>query len=267
MTILDAILERKRQDVDAARARVTEEELLQAAGGPRRSFREVLSRQISGQVNIIAEIKRASPSRGAIRPDLNPAELARAYARGGAAAISVLTETHYFRAQAGDLGRVREAVDLPILRKDFIVSPWQLYETAAMGADAVLLIARILPAARLRDFLALARELRLDALTEVHSAGELDTALQAGADLIGINNRDLDSFETHLATTLQLAACLPRDRIAVAESGIRNRGDVEAVCQAGIWNFLVGESLLRADDPEKFLGTLRKGPAKTGETP
>jgi indole-3-glycerol phosphate synthase len=208
-------------------------------------------------VNIIAEIKRASPSKGLIRPDLDPAQFASAYEKGGAAAISVLTDQPGFRGTFDDLVKVRQSVSLPVLRKDFLISSYQLYESLALGADAVLLIVRILAPAQFKDYLSLCGELGLAVLVEVHSAKEIEIATRAGAKLIGINNRNLSSFQTSIETAADLVPLLEDDQVAVAESGIHCREDVCTLIQAGIFNFLIGESLVRSENPEEFLAVLR----------
>ena len=252
---LSQIIERKRQEVEQDRKVIPEGRLRAAArdAGARRPFFARLAAPGPVGTNIIAEIKRASPSRGAIRLDLEPTQLARAYERAGAAAISVLTEQAFFRARPDDLQVVRSAVRLPVLRKDFIVTRYQLYESVAMGADAVLLIVRALSRKMLRELLDLCRELNLDALVEVHSAEEMTAATQAGATLIGINNRDLASFQTDIQTSIRLAQKIKDGQVAVAESGIHDRVQIEDLLTSGIWNFLIGESLVRAPDPERHL--------------
>lgn len=249
---LGQIIEKKQQEVELARKVIPESRLRAAAreAGARRPFFARLAAPGPLGANIIAEIKRASPSKGAIRVDLEAAELARAYERAGAAAISVLTERSFFQARPDDLEVVRGAVSLPVLRKDFIICAYQLYETAAMGADAVLLIVRALSRETLRELLDLCRELCLDALVEVHSEEEMAEATQAGATLIGINNRDLTSFHTDIRTSVRLAQGVADGQVAVAESGIHDRGQIESLLKAGIWNFLIGESLVRARDAE-----------------
>ncbi len=212
---------------------------------PPRDFARAL---MGEHVALIAEVKRASPSRGEFGASLNPVQLARTYAESGASAISVLTDARYFHGSLADLQAVRASVDVPVLRKDFVVDEYQLYESRAHGADAVLLIARILEDAQLRDYLALAGSLRLGVLTEVHDQAELDRALAAGATIIGINNRNLADFSVSLATTEILALCIPPGKIVVAESGIFSRADVERVARAGAQAVLVGEALARADD-------------------
>jgi indole-3-glycerol phosphate synthase len=255
---LSRILAEKKLEVEACKARLPEPHLRALAEKfrERRAFAERLAAPGPHGANIIAEIKRASPSKGPIRPDLDLADYATAYTRGGAAAISVLTEREHFKGDPEDLGRVRKLTPLPLLRKDFVISAYQLYEAAVLGADAVLLIVRALAPEVLRDFLELCRELRLDALVEVHAEAELEQASRAGARLIGINNRDLHTFQTDLETSVKLARALAPGQVAVAESGIACRADVRRLQDAGIWNFLIGESLVRAADPEQGLRDL-----------
>ena len=188
--------------------------------------------------------------------DLEAESLAQSYERAGAAAISVLTEQAFFRAKPDDLQAVRNAVTLPVLRKDFIVTTYQVYETVAMRADAVLLIVRALSGELLKDLLDLCREVQLEALVEVHSAAEMAEATQAGARLIGINNRDLTTFRTDLRTSAELARQVQDGQVAVAESGIHDREQIEDLLATGIWNFLIGESLVRAPEPEVLLRSL-----------
>jgi indole-3-glycerol phosphate synthase len=252
---LSQIIERKKQEVEEARKLIPESRLLEEAQkdpNPRSFFTSLATPGPFG-ANIIAEIKRASPSRGDIRLGLDAARQAKSYERAGAAAISVLTEQTFFRARPDDLQTVRRAVNVPVLRKDFIIGPYQLYETAAMGADAVLLIVRALSREMLKDLLDLCHELQLDALVEVHSEHEMAEATLAGARLIGINNRDLRSFQTDITTSMHLARQVQEGQIAVAESGIHERGQIATLLEAGIWNFLIGESLVKAPDPEAFL--------------
>jgi indole-3-glycerol phosphate synthase len=202
-----------------------------------------------GQVALIAEVKRRSPGAGEIRPGLEPAVLGRGYATHGAAAISVLTDGQYFGGSLGDLAAVKAATNVPILRKDFVIDPIQVSEARAAGADAVLLIARILDDAQLVSLRAAATSLGLTALVEVHDEVELERAVHAGAKVIGINNRDLATFKTDLAVTLRLLERVPPDAVVVSESGIRTRADVERLGQEGVHAVLVGEALLRAPDP------------------
>lgn len=258
MDFLKTIVAEKHEQVAAAKKAAPFAEVRDAAEARTdfRSFAGALIDAAHDRVNIIAEIKRASPSRGVIRERVDAAVLAKAYERGGAAAISVLTESAYFKGNAADLKAARIAQGLPVLRKDFIVDDYQVYESAAMGADAILLIVRILDERRLGHYFALAGELGLDVLVEVYGENELDVAGRAGAKLIGINNRNLDSFDTDVGRAGRMAARLGGDVVAVAASGVAGRSDIEAGMKAGIRNFLVGESIMRADDPEAFLREL-----------
>ena len=257
--VLGRIVATKRLEVERLRPRAGE--LLRAAAGtpPPRDLVAALTGV--AEVGLIAEVKRRSPGAGEIRPGLDPRAVARAYAAAGAAAVSVLTDGVYFGGSTGDLAAVRAATDLPILRKDFILDPVQVSEARAVGADAVLLIVSILDDARLSELLAAARDHALSALVEVHDAGELERALSAGARLRGINNRDLRSFATDLAVTLDLTERAPVDAVVVSESGIRSREDVERLGRHGVDAVLVGEALLRAPDrgqaAARFVGCSR----------
>ncbi len=255
---LAGIVRHKQEEIAAAKMRVSENELrLQASAvAKRRPFLHRLSKPGPGGVNIIAEIKRASPSKGVIRQDLDAGIQARHYEAGGAAAVSVLTDTRFFHGGRQDLVQAREAVRLPVLRKDFLISSYQIYEAIAMGADAVLLIVRILSEQQLNDLLALCAENRIDALVEVHSEPEFESAARAGARLIGVNNRNLDTFTTDIETSIRLAKLFDKQHVGVAESGIAGRDEIERIRQAGIHNFLIGESLVRADDTQAFLRSL-----------
>ncbi len=245
--ILATICAAKRREIDEL-ARRGRAELRSAAGRPAapRGFR---SRLAAGPgVAVIAEVKRASPSAGVIREDFDPVELARAYERGGAACISVLTDREFFRGEPSYLARVRDAVGLPLLRKDFILDELQVLEARALGADAFLLIVAALAPAPLEELLAAGRALGMDALVEVHDERELDLALGAGADLVGVNNRDLRTFEVSLQVTERLAPRVPEGVLLVAESGIKGRADVARLAACGVRAVLVGEALMRADD-------------------
>lgn len=258
--ILSRIVEKKKAEIAASQARLPESELRDRlkSDQDRRPF---LKKFESPGVNIIAEIKRASPSKGDICPDLNPAAYAAAYEQGGAVALSVLTDESFFKGSVEDLKKAREATALPVLRKDFLISEYQFYESAALGADAALLIVRILSQTQLEDYLKLCKELNLDALVEVHSEKEIEAATRAGARLVGINNRNLRSFETNIETAARMVSFLEPHQIPVAESGIRNRSDIEALGDSGIHNFLIGESLVRASSPKDFLQVLIHGTA------
>ncbi|QXL85895.1 indole-3-glycerol phosphate synthase TrpC [Comamonas sp. NLF-1-9] len=261
--ILQAICATKAEEVAAAKARRPLSALrAQAqAGAPVRDFVGSLRARIAaGQPAVIAEIKKASPSQGVIRADFAPAELARSYARGdgalAAACLSVLTDAHYFQGAPEYLQQARAACVLPVLRKDFMIDPWQIHEARAMGADCILLIAACLDDGPMADMEALAHELGMAVLVEVHDAPELERALRLKTPLIGINNRNLRSFEVSLQTTLRLRAEVPPDRLLVAESGIATRQDVRTLREAGIGAFLIGETLMRAADPGLALGQL-----------
>ncbi len=256
--VLNRILEKKREEVDLARSRVPERDMRERAREKKegRSLLKALSTPGSGGANIIAEIKRGSPSRGLMRPGLDAESQAIMYERGGASAISVLTDETFFHGSALDLKAVRRAVLLPVLRKDFIVTPYQVLETAVMGADAILLIVRALSPRLLQELLELSAEVGLDALVEVHTEEEWHEAAAAGARLIGINNRDLATFHTDIGRSVELAGLFGKDHVAVAESGIHGREQMEVLMEAGIFNFLIGESLVKAANPEQHLKTL-----------
>lgn len=258
MDFLNRIIETKRHEIQAARQQFSEAELIRRAKQRKapRPFRARLAAPGPFGVNIIAEIKRASPSKGNLNENLDPARYAICYERAGAAALSVLTDPSYFKGSLADLSAARRSVSLPVLRKEFIISEYQIYESAAHEADAVLLIARILSTAQIEAYLALCRELGLDALVEVHSEEDLSSASLAGADLIGINNRNLQTFETRIETSIRLAPLLSPGQVAVAASGIQNADDIRVLKTAGIFNFLIGESLVRAGSAENFLKTL-----------
>jgi len=260
MSFLAEILEHKRRELTLARERQPGDALARRArllAQAPRGFRRALE---SGErPRVIAEIKRRSPSRGEIRPDFDAVACARAYASAGAAAISVLTDARYFGGSLELLAQVREAVSLPLLRKDFIVDAYQVDEARVHGADAVLLIAAALDRSALRELAAHAEALGMDALVEVHDERELEAALAAGADLIGINNRDLRTFEVDLGVTERLAGKLPEGCVVVAESGIFTPRDWERLEAAGAQAFLVGEALMRESDVGAALRRLRRG--------
>jgi indole-3-glycerol phosphate synthase len=245
--ILAQIVRTKRAELAALRRRGTELEASAAAAPPARDFRNAVGAH--DRVSLIAECKRRSPGAGTLRPDLDPAALATTYAEAGARALSVLTDEQYFAGRAADLVTARSAVGLPVLRKDFTLDPLHVLEARSVGADAVLLIVRILDDATLRDLHDRATRLGMCVLVEVHDRAELARALDLGAPLIGINNRDLSNFRTDLATTLELLDDVPDDVTVVSESGIRDRTDVDRLGEAGVDAILVGETLLRAPDP------------------
>ncbi len=255
-SVLDAIVARTRQHLTAEQARRPLDEVQEAArSAPApRPFAAALSR--AGRVNVIAEHKRRSPSRGAIREDLAPADVARGYEAAGAAALSVLTDEPFFGGRLEHLVEARAATRLPVLRKDFVVDPWQMWEARAAGADATLLIVAALDDDQLRQLLALATEVGLDALVEVHDRGELDRALGAGARIVGVNNRNLKTMEVSLATAVSLCPSIPDGVVKVAESGIRTGEDVRRLQEAGFDAFLVGERLMSAREPGPALRSL-----------
>jgi len=262
MNILSEIIARKRQRVEAEKKDVTFESLRDAARNVRRNaqshaLRNALSSK--DRINIIAEFKRRSPSKGAIRERADPAEIAREYASAGAAAISVLTEEDYFDGSLEDLHAIRSAVALPLLRKDFVFDEYQVYETAAAGAAAVLLIVAALDDAPLTSLREITEdELGMDALVEVHDGHEMKRAVQCGAKLIGVNNRDLRTFDVSLETSLNLAASAPAGAVLVSESGLRTTEDLFRLEEAGYRGFLIGESLMRAESPGDALAALIK---------
>ncbi len=247
--ILERICRVKREEIEALRSG-DPDRLAEAARrqDPPRGFRAALA--AAPGVALIAEVKKASPSAGIIRRDFDPAEIASAYERGGAACVSVLTDRQFFQGDPAFLTQLSRAVALPLLRKDFILDDAQVVEARALGADAYLLIVAALDAAGLEDLLAAGRDLGMDALVEVHNERELQTALSARADLIGINNRDLRTFEVSLELTERLAPQVPDGVLLVAESGIKTRADVERLKSCGVKAILVGEALMRAADIE-----------------
>ena len=256
--ILSKIVEDKKEEIITAKQNFPESVLRKKAFAPRkrRPFLKKLEQPGPFGINIIAEIKRASPSKGDIRANLDPAIYANEYEKGGAAALSVLTDKPYFKGSPEDLKIARKTTMLPVLRKDFLISAYQIFESAVMEADAVLLIVRILDQQQLKDYLSLCNELKMDALVEIHSEADIEKAGLAGARLIGINNRNLQSFETDIEIAIRMKSLLGSDQIAVAASGIRTRIDVELIKESEIWNFLIGESLVRAKYPRDFLESL-----------
>jgi len=250
--ILKTIVAHKVGEVAAAKASQPLSEikarLADREDQPRGFERALRDAARSGWTAVIAEVKKGSPSKGLIRPDFDPLEIATIYQENGATCISVLTDEKFFMGHLRNLALVREQVTLPLIRKDFIFDPFQVYEAAAGGADAVLLIAAMLEASQIVDLAGLARELYLDILLEVHDERELETALRTDCGLIGINNRSLHTFVTDLSTTERLSAMIPSDRFIVAESGINCRADVVRLQKSGAGAFLVGESLMREED-------------------
>lgn len=258
-TVLEKILVRKREEIEQARRHTPEAALHDAIeSAPEvRGFVAALKRRHEvGEPGVIAEVKKASPSKGVIRDDFRPAEIAKSYEKGGAACLSVLTDRDFFQGDDAYLRQARGVVSLPVLRKEFIIDPWQVLQTRALGADCVLLIAAALPAERLFELNDLVRQLGMDCLIEVHNEAELDVALQTGNHMIGINNRDLNTFETSLAVTTDLLFSIPDDRLVVSESGIHTAADVRLLREHGVHSFLVGEAFMRAEDPGAALSEL-----------
>jgi indole-3-glycerol phosphate synthase len=263
MSVLDEIIAHKRQEVAASRAAVpmTVVRARAAAAARPRDFAAVVA---GPPVRIVAEVKRASPARGVIRADADPAAAARRYEAAGAAAVSVVTDRRYFNGGGEDLQAVRAAVDLPVLRKDFVVDAYQVYEARALGADAVLLIAGSVPPDALAALGRLAVELGLTPLYEAHTAAELDEVLACGARVVGINNRDLKTLAVDLDTTARLRPRIPADVVVISESGIESPEDVARVCRAGIDAILVGTALMASPDPSGHLRALRAAAERAG---
>ena len=259
---LTEICARKREHVAACRSQRPMAQLRQSLpSAPTRGFRAALeAKAASGQPALIAEIKRASPSRGLIRADFDPPSLAKAYAAGGAACLSVLTDGPYFQGQDDHLAAAREAVSLPVLRKDFTLDPYQVVEARALGADAVLLIMAALEDGQAAELEAAASELTLDVLIEVHDEAEMGRALRLRSPLIGVNNRDLKTLEVNLATTERLAPLVPPGRLLVCESGIASAADIQRMRGIGAACFLVGESLMRHADVTAATQALLRSP-------
>ena len=261
--ILDKIVAVKHQEVAALKRRTPLDAIRFDAESRvlTRDFVGALRDKVAaGQAAVIAEVKKASPSKGVIRADFIPADIAQSYAEGdgtvSAACLSVLTDKQFFQGSIDFLKQARASCELPVLRKDFMVDAWQIYESRAIGADAILLIAAVLDDAQMKDFEAIALGLGMAVLVEVHDAAELDRALQLKTPLVGVNNRNLRNFEVSIQTTIDLLPQLPADRLLVTESGIATREDVAALRAAGIHAFLVGEAFMRADEPGDALATL-----------
>ena len=249
-TFLESVVERTRADL-ARRMRELPADELRTRLGPARRGRPFSEALIDEGISLIAEMKRASPSRGPIRPGASVADVVRAYQAAGARAVSVLTEGAHFGGSLDDLVDARAACELPLLRKDFVVDEYQLLEARVAGADAVLLIVAALDADRLAALMAAASDLGMDSLVEVHDEKEVEIAVESGAEVLGINNRDLHSLEVDLGTTFRLLADVPAGTVVVAESGITERAHVRELEDAGVDAILVGEALMRADDPER----------------
>ncbi len=257
--ILSRILARKREELEAARAVVpfAQMQARAAAAPPPRDFVAALRAKIAaGRPAVIAEIKKASPSKGLLRADFDPAAIARSYEAGGAACLSVLTDRDFFQGDHGHLAQARSACALPVLRKDFVTEPYQVYESRALGADCILLIAAALARQDMQGLEATAASLGMAVLVEVHDAGELEAALTLQTPLLGINNRNLRNFETRLETTLELLASIPPGKTVVTESGILAQADVARMRARSVNAFLVGETFMRAPDPGAQLARL-----------
>ncbi|MBL7250359.1 indole-3-glycerol phosphate synthase TrpC [Alloalcanivorax marinus] len=257
--ILDRIIERKRAEIHAGQQHYTigDFEAMAKNQGKARGFAAALYRSVAERrPAVIAEIKKASPSKGVIREDFDPVDIARRYEEAGASALSVLTDEEFFQGHEDYLRAARNAVRLPVLRKDFMIDPWQIFQSRAMGADAVLLIVAALSDAQLDELYHAAQRTGCDVLVEVHSAEELERAMKLNIELVGINNRDLRTFETRLDTTLELAGQVPGDHLVITESGIHGRDDVRLMRDNGINGFLVGEAFMKAGDPGAALKAL-----------
>lgn len=257
--ILDKIVAVKREEVAAAKKKISLEAMREDAFSRvlTRDFEGALRAKIAaGRAAVIAEVKKASPSKGVLREDFIPADIAQSYAEHGAACLSVLTDRQFFQGSSDYLKQARASCDLPVLRKDFMVDPYQVYESRALGADCILLIAACLDDAQMAELEAIARSLDMAVLVEVHDAAELKRALRLKTPLVGINNRNLRTFEVSLDTTLGMLADVPSDRLLVTESGILGPADVQKMRAAGVHAFLVGEAFMRAADPGKALAAL-----------
>jgi indole-3-glycerol phosphate synthase len=257
--ILERILAVKREELARARSAQPLESVRATAAltaAPRDFVGALRSKIAAGRPAVIAEVKKASPSRGVLREHFDAADIARSYARHGAACLSVLTDESFFQGRAEDLAAAREAAGIPALRKDFIIDAYQIYQSRALGADCVLLIVAALDYSALRELQGLAFDLGMAVLVEVHDRAELEAALELDTPLIGINNRDLRSFVTSLEVTIGMLAAIPNERVVVTESGIASRADVARMRQAGVQAFLVGEAFVRAPDPGKALEEL-----------
>jgi indole-3-glycerol phosphate synthase len=254
--ILDKIIENKRSEVGRAK-------ISKPLGLLKREFQDLektrdfyQSIRPNGTTKVIAEIKCASPSKGVLRPDYNPVEISKSYARGGASAISVLTDSRFFKGSLDHLRDVRSSVEIPLLRKDFIIDSYQVYESRFYGADAILLIVAVLESTILKELLELAHSLDMNAIVEIHNEAELDKAIKAGSKIIGINNRDLKTFDVSLETSLRLCKLIPKGKIVISESGISSSDDLKRLKSAGINVLLIGERFMRAPEPGEELRKL-----------
>jgi len=258
-TILRKIVDRKWQEVDERKPKTSIADLKAMAGDqpPARGFANALRARIEQQqAAVIAEIKKASPSKGVLRDPFEPEVIAESYEKGGAACLSVLTDRDFFQGHEDYLQAARAACSLPVIRKDFMVAPYQVYESRAIGADCILLIAACLTKDQMQELEGIAHEIGLDVLVEVHNGEEMDDALTLSTPLVGINNRNLHNFEVSLDTTFDLYQRIGSDRLAITESGIMTRADVQAMTERGIYGFLIGESFMRAPEPGEKLQEL-----------
>lgn len=246
--ILDTIIAHKQKELEIEQQQVPLAVLESKLANlpPTKNFQGAITQ--SGNINLIAEVKKKSPSKGIIREDFDPIQIAETYAENGAAAISVLTDVQFFDGSLKYLSSIRKRVDVPLLRKDFTIDPYHIYQARVAGADAILLIVAVLTSEQLREFMDIAASLSLASLVEVHTEAELEIALDANAEIIGINNRDLRTFHTDLATTFRLRESIPAEKVVVSESGIYTRAGVESLHEAGVNAILVGESLMRSSD-------------------
>ena len=257
--ILNRILQRKSEEIAVARQQAPLDQLrrqLESVSAPRGFIRSLQDKQSSGSSAVIAEIKKASPSKGVIREEFDPVAIARSYANGGASCLSILTDRDFFQGHDDYLVAARNACRLPVIRKDFIIDAYQVYQARALGADCILLIVAALEEQALNDLYGLSSDLGMDTLVEVHNQNELEQAMHLDLDIIGINNRDLHSFETSLSTTLDLLDALPETCLVVTESGIDCSEDVQLMRDHGVNSFLVGEAFMRAEDPGSELRAL-----------
>lgn len=254
--ILDKIIENKRSEVERAKISKPVDLLKSELQDLEKTRGFYQSIRPDGTTKVIAEIKCASPSKGVLRPDFNPVEISKSYARGGASAISVLTDSRFFKGSLNHLRDIRYSVEIPLLRKDFIIDHYQVYESRFYGADAILLIVAALDSTILKELLELAHSLDMDAIVEIHNEAELHKAIQVGSDIIGINNRNLKTFDVSLETSLRLCRLIPGDKIIISESGISSVDDIKRLRSAGINVLLIGETFMRSPEPGEELRKL-----------
>jgi len=255
--ILDKIIESKKKVLSKSKleCNINQLEVIVDKLPEVLDFKNALKKQNTNDIRIIAEVKKASPSKGIIREDFDPLKIARQYEANNAAAISILTESEFFMGKLDFLREIKIAVNIPLLRKDFLFDPYQIYEARANGADAVLLIAAILEKSLLEELLFVVKKLSMNALVEVHTKEELKKVLQTDAEIIGINNRNLNTFDTNIQTSIDLMADIPESKVIVTESGIKTKEDIQKLSKAGVDAFLIGESFMRADNPGEMLNS------------